>query len=188
MKILIETSARHVHLNQDALEILFGKDFNLTKKKDLSQPGQFLSNEKVEITGSRSSIKNVSILGPLRENVQVEISKTDARLLGIDVPIRESGDLVGTPGCLISGPAGTLKVTSGVIVAKRHVHLSPEYAEKNNLENGQLVSVKVEDNERSLTFSDVVVRVDKNFSPAVHIDTDEANAANIVCSSQGEIL
>lgn len=188
MMVLVETSARHVHLNQKALEILFGKNFKLTKKKDLSQPGQFLSNEKVEIVGARSSIENVSVLGPLRENVQVEISKTDARLVGIDAPIRESGDLGNTPGCLILGPAGTLNLGSGVIVAKRHVHLSTEYAEKNNLKNGQLVSVKVENNERPLIFGNVVVRVDKNFSPAVHIDTDEANAANVICSVQGEIL
>ena len=188
MKVLVETSARHVHLNQESLEILFGKDFELTRKKDLSQPGQFLSNEKVEIVGSRSAMKNVSILGPLREEVQVEISKTDARALGIDVCIRESGDLLGTSGCKIIGPAGEIEIFSGVIVAKRHIHLSPEDAQKFNLEDKQIVSVKIESEERSLIFSDVVCRVSEKFSTAVHIDTDEANAANVNCTAEGFLI
>lgn len=188
MKILVETSARHIHLTQEALEILFGKGACLTRKKDLSQPGQFLSNEKVEIIGPRASIKNVSILGPTRDQVQVEVSKTDARKIGVDAQIRESGDLNNTSGCTIIGPLGKVEIKSGVIVAKRHIHLSNEDTENFNLKNGQIVSVKIDSEERSLIFGDVVVRVNKNFAPAVHIDTDEANAANINGTCQGIIL
>lgn len=188
MNILVETSARHVHLTKNALEVLFGEGACLTRKKDLSQPGQFLSNEKVKIIGPRASIENVSILGPTRGQIQVEISKTDARKIGIDAQIRESGDLNNTSGCTIIGPLGKIEIKSGVIVAKRHIHLSDEDAEKFNLKNGQIVSVKIDSDERSLIFNDVVVRVNKNFAPAVHIDTDEANSANINGICQGTIL
>ena len=187
MKILTEVSARHVHLDEESLKKLFGNDYNLTVKRNLSQPGQFLSNEKVEIIGPKSSIKNVSILGPVREKTQVEISKTDARCVGIDAPIRESGDLKNSPGCRLVGPAGEIELNEGVIVAKRHAHLTPDTAEKIGVSDGQLVQVQINSEERSLIFGDVVVRVSKKFAPAVHIDTDEANAVNVSCSCYAEL-
>ena len=187
MKILVEVSARHVHLDDESLKKLFGDNYNLTVKKNLSQPGQFLSDGKIEIVGLKSSIKNVSVLGPVRKKTQVEISKTDACRLGIDAPVRESGNLKDTPGCRLVGPAGEVELNDGVIVAKRHAHLTPIVAEKIGLSDGQLVKVKINSEERSLTFEDVVVRVNKNFAPAVHIDTDEANAANINLSCYAEL-
>lgn len=188
MKILIETSARHVHLSQNDLETLFGKDYNLTHKKELSQPGQFVSNERVTIKGPKCEICGVSILGPVRMNTQVEVSLTDARKLGINATVRESGDINGTPGCLIVGPCGEVKLDKGVIAAKRHIHLDNKTAEKYGLKNGQTVSVKINSNERSLIFGDVILRVDENFASAMHIDTDESNAAGFKGSAEGEIL
>ena len=129
-KVLVETSARHVHLTEDQIEILFGKGATLTHKKDLSQPGQFACEERVTLVGPKKPIANVIILGPARKAVQVEISYTDARTLGIDAPVRESGDVAGTPGCKIIGPAGELDLAEGVIIAKRHVHLDPATAEQ----------------------------------------------------------
>lgn len=129
-KILIETSARHVHVTQEALEALFGKGAQLTKKKDLSQPGQFACEERVTIVGPKKELANVSILGPVRSATQVELSATDARSIGLPIAIRESGDIAGTPGCKIIGPAGEIEISEGVIVAKRHIHMIPETAEK----------------------------------------------------------
>lgn len=188
MKILVETSARHIHLSQHDFEILFGKNAKLTIRKNLSQPGQFACNERVNVVGPKNEIQNVSILGPLRNQTQVEISLTDARKLGLNVPIRESGDLADSPGCTLVGPMGELNIYEGVIAAKRHIHIDPQSAEKFNLKDNQIVKVKITSEQRSLIFDDVIVRVNENFSPAMHIDTDEANAAGINSNVYGEIL
>ncbi|HHW24789.1 MAG TPA: phosphate propanoyltransferase [Bacillota bacterium] len=187
-KVLVETSARHVHVTAEQVEILFGKGAKLTKKKDLSQPGQFASEQRVTVVGPRNSIPNVVILGPERPAAQVEVSMTDARMLGIAAPIRESGDIAGSPGCKLVGPCGEIELEEGVIVAKRHIHMTPEDAERIGVENGQIVSVKVNTPERSLIFGDVVVRVSPKFSLAMHIDTDESNAANAGGEVYGEII
>lgn len=187
-KILIETSARHVHVNEETLEKLFGKGAKLNVKKYLSQPGQFASTEKVTIVGPKKSIENVSILGPTRSKNQVEVSGTDARTLGIDIVVRESGDIAGTPGCKLVGPAGEVELTEGVIVAKRHIHVTPNDAKEMNLTDKEIVSVKVENGIRSLIFGDVVVRVRDDFAPAMHIDTDESNAAMLAMGYYGEII
>jgi putative phosphotransacetylase len=187
-KILVETSARHVHLSQADLETLFGKGFELTFKKALSQPGQFATNERVDIVGPKKELKNVGILGPVRPATQVEISLTDARTLGVAAPVRESGDIAGTPGCKIVGPKGEIEIENGVIVAKRHIHMTPDDAEKYGLQDKQIVEVKVASDDRTLTFGDVVVRVHPNFSLAMHIDTDEANAALCKPGTMGVIL
>lgn len=188
MKILVETSARHIHLSQQDFEILFGKNTKLTIRKNLSQPGQFACNERVTIIGPKNEIQNVSILGPLRAQTQVEISLTDARKLGLNVPIRESGDLADSPGCTLVGPKGQLNISEGVIAAKRHIHIDPKAAENFSLQDGQNVKVKITSEHRSLIFDDVLVRVHENFSPAMHIDTDEANATGINSNVYGEIL
>ncbi len=188
MKVIVETSARHIHASQNVLDILFGKGYNLNPKRFLSQPGQFLSSEKVEISGPKSSIKNVSILGPVREKTQVELSITDAIKLGIKPTIRESGDLFGSPGCRVIGPSGFFDLNQGVIVAKRHIHMSSFDAKKCGVKDGQIVSVKVSKKTRTLIFGDVLVRVDDNFSLAFHIDTDESNACGIIKETFGEII
>lgn len=186
-KILIETSARHVHLSQADLETLFGAGASLTFKKDLSQPGQFACEERVKLVGPKKEIANVIILGPVRPATQVELSYTDARTLGVDAPLRESGDLEGTPGVKIVGPCGEVDAQSGAIVAKRHIHMTPEDAEMFGVENGQVVSVKV-DSGRSALLGDVVVRVSPKFALAMHIDTDESNAVCGFGKCYGELV
>ncbi len=187
-KVLVEVSARHVHVTKEHLEILFGPGHELSPKKDLSQPGQYAAAERVDLVGPRSTIKAVSILGPCRNASQVEVSLSDARTLGLSAMIRESGNIKGTTGIELVGPAGTVTLTEGLIVAKRHVHLTPEAALAQGVTNGQIVSVKIETDERSITFGDVVIRVSEKFSPAMHIDTDEANAAAISSTAWGEII
>ena len=186
-KVLVEISARHVHVTQETLEILFGKGAELTKKKDLSQPGQFASNEKVTIVGPKGQMA-ASILGPVRKENQVEVSLTEARKLGIAAPVRESGDVAGTPGCKLIGPAGELDIEKGVIAAKRHIHLTPEAAEEFGVKDKQIVSVAVGGEGRKLVFGDVVIRVSASYAPAMHIDTDESNAAGITGATEGEII
>lgn len=187
-KILVETSARHVHLTEADMETLLGKGNTLTVKKMLSQPGQFASNERITLVGPKSSIANVLILGPTRPATQVEISLTDARALGISVPVRESGDIKGSAGVKLVGPAGEVEIAEGAIAAKRHIHLDPATAEELGVSDKQIVSAKVDTNGRSLIFGDVVVRVNANFAPAVHIDTDEANAAGCSGEVYAEII
>ena len=160
----------------------------MTNKKDLSQPGQFACEERVSVIGPKGEMKGVSILGPVRPASQVELSLTDARKIGIAAPIRESGDIAGTPGCKLVGPAGEVELKEGVIAAKRHIHLDPAAAEKFSLNDKQVVCVKLESDGRSLTFGDVVVRVSPKFAPAMHIDTDESNAARLKGTVDGEIL
>ena len=186
-KIIVETSARHVHVTEDDLKVLLGEGKELTVRNMLSQPGQFASFERVNLVGPKSSINNVLILGPVRKKTQVEISLTDARKLGVTALIRESGDVEGTSGIKIVGPAGELDITEGVIAAKRHLHLDCETAEEMGLKDKDTVSVRVE-GERALTFDEVVVRVSDKFSPAVHLDTDEANAAGLSGEVYGEII
>ena len=187
-KILVETSARHVHVSREDLDILFGKGFELTVKKELSQPGQYASNERVTVVGPKREIANISILGPVRKQTQVELSATDARSVGIPIAVRESGDLAGTPGCKIVGPCGEVEISEGVIAAKRHIHFTPEEAAAAGVEDKQIVSVKIDSADRSTIFGDVVVRVSPKFSAAMHIDTDEANAACAFGECYGEII
>jgi len=186
-KILVETSARHVHLSQEDLETLFGKGATLTNKKDLSQPGQFACAERVTLVGPKKELANVSILGPVRPKTQVEVSYTDARTLGVAAPLRESGDVAGTPGLKLVGPAGEVELAEGVMVAKRHIHMTPEDAEKFGVENGEIVSVKIE-SERTTVLGDVVIRVSPKFALAMHVDTDESNAAAAFGTCYGELI
>ena len=189
MKVLVETSARHVHLSQEHLEVLFGKGHELTVKKMLSQPGQFACEEKVEVIGTKGSLK-MSVLGPVRKDTQVEVSLTDARSLGVVAPIRESGDIKESGACkLVAEPAGEVELTEGVIAAKRHVHMTPEDAEKAGVADKQIVELAIESpNGRSLTFGDVVVRVSASYATAAHIDTDEANALAPGKECYGEMI
>ncbi|MCY1714766.1 PduL/EutD family phosphate acyltransferase [Caproiciproducens galactitolivorans] len=187
LKIMVETSARHIHLTQEDLDTLFGKDYKLTPKKDLSQVGQFACVEKVEVIGPKSSIK-MSILGPVRPETQVELAKTEARSIGIDAPTRMSGDLKGTPGCKVIGPKGEITIDHGVIVAKRHAHFTPEQAVEYGVKDGQNIQIKLDYNERALIFGDVIARVSKTAGLAVHIDTDEANAAGLPGTVDGEVI
>ena len=186
-EVLVEISARHVHVTDEALEILFGKGHKLTPKKDLSQPGQFACEEKVTIVGPKSQLK-ASILGPTRPETQVELSLTDTRSIGVTAPIRESGDIKGSGVCKLVGPAGEIELTEGVIAAKRHIHMTPEDAEKYGIKDKQIVSVKIPTEGRALVFGDVVARVSPKYKLAMHIDTDEANAAAVPGSCIGEIL
>ncbi|MGN0468572.1 MAG: phosphate propanoyltransferase [Acutalibacteraceae bacterium] len=186
--VLIETSARHVHVSRRVLDILFGEGYTLTKKKDLSQPGQYACEERVAVIGPKSSFPAVSILGPERKETQVELSASDARSIGVKAPIRESGDLEGSAPCKLVGPKGEVELKDGVIVAKRHIHMTPEDAEKYGVSDKQIVSVQVESEGRSLVFGDVVVRVSPSYALAMHIDTDESNAALCTPGLMGEII
>ncbi len=187
-KVLVETSARHVHLSAQDLETLFGKGYQLTKKKDLSQPGQYACTERVDVVGAKKTLAGVSILGPTRPTTQVEISLTDARAIGVAAPIRESGDIAGSGGCKLVGPAGEVEITEGVIAAKRHIHMTTADAAQMGLADKDVVSVKVESDDRSIIFGDVVVRVNDSFALAMHIDTDESNAGCVAPGTMGEII
>lgn len=187
-KFIVETSARHVHVTEEDLEILFGKGAKLTKKKDLSQPGQFSCEERVEVVGPKKSLKNVSILGPTRPNTQIELSATDARFIGVSAPVRESGDVAGSAGCKLIGPCGEVEVKEGVIVAKRHIHLTPADAEELGVKDKDVVWVKMDTNGRKAILGDVVCRVSEKFSRAMHIDTDESNAVSATPDLMGEIV
>ena len=187
-KFIVETSARHVHVTKEAFEVLFGAGKELTKKKDLSQPGQFACEERVTVVGPKKELANVSILGPVRPADQVELSATDARSIGLGIDIRESGDVAGTPGCILRGPKGEVEIKEGVIVAKRHIHMIPETAEKLGINNKDVVWVKVNTNGRAAILGDVVVRVSDKFADAMHIDTDESNAIAATPGLMGEII
>lgn len=184
----VEISARHLHLSQADLETLFGKGYQLTPKKDLSQPGQYACEERVTVVGPKKELKGVSVLGPVRKETQVEISLTDARSIGVKAPIRESGDIAGSAGCKLVGPAGEVELTEGVIAAKRHIHMTCADAENYGLVDKQIVSVKLDTDERSVILGDVVVRVSDSYKLAMHLDTDEGNAAAVACNMDGEIL
>ncbi len=187
-KFIVETSARHVHVTKEHLEILFGEGYELTKKKDLSQPGQFACNERVAVIGTKGQFPAVSILGPVRSATQVEISASDARTLGVSAPVRESGDVAGSAPCKLVGPKGEVEISEGVIVAKRHIHMTPTDAENFGVKDKDIVSVKIDSPERSLVFGDVVVRVSDKFALAMHIDTDESNAVLAPAGTMGTIV
>ncbi len=184
---VVETSARHIHLSQADLDCLFGEtNYQLHSKKDLSQPGQFACEERVTVVGPKGELK-VTILGPVRPDSQVELSLTDARSIGVVAPIRESGDVKGTGACKLVGPAGEVELKEGVIAAKRHIHMTPADAETFGVQDKEIVKVKI-DGARPLIFDDVVVRVSPKFALAMHIDTDEANAAGASGTIYGEIV
>lgn len=187
-KFIVETSARHVHVTKKHLEILFGEGYELTKKKDLSQPGQFACNERVAVIGTKGQFPAVSILGPVRSATQVEISASDARTLGVCAPVRESGDVAGSAPCKLVGPKGEVEISEGVIVAKRHIHMTPTDAENFGVKDKDIVSVKIDSPERSLVFGDVVVRASDKFALAMHIDTDESNAVLAPAGTMGTIV
>ena len=183
---IVETSARHVHITEQTLAILFGEGHKLTNKKDLSQPGQFACEEKVTVKGPKGSLK-ASILGPTRPADQVELSLTDARTIGVVAPVRESGDIAGSGDCIIEGPCGSVEVKGGVIAAKRHIHMTPADAQELGVSDKEIVEVRL-NTARPLTFGDVVVRVSDKFALAMHIDTDESNAACAFGTVYGEIV
>ena len=187
-KFIVETSARHVHVTQEHLEILFGKGYELTKKKDLSQPGQFACEERVTVVGPKKALAGVSILGPVRPSTQVELSATDARSIGVAAPVRESGDIAGSGACKIVGPCGEVEIAEGVIVAKRHIHLTPADAEELGVKDKDVVWVRMDTDGRSAVLGDVVCRVHENFARAMHIDTDESNAVSAPRELYGEIV
>ncbi|MDO4492434.1 MAG: phosphate propanoyltransferase [Clostridia bacterium] len=183
----VEVSARHVHLTQEAVEALFGKGAALTKKRDLSQPGEFLSGERVKLVTQKGEFSGVAVLGPVRKAVQVELSATDARALGVTAPVNLSGDLTGAGDVLIIGPAGCILQKQCCIVAKAHIHMTPEDAKRAGVTDGQSVRVRL-NTARPVTLEDVLIRVKPNFSLAMHVDFDEANAALVANDTTGTIL
>ncbi len=187
-KFIIETSARHLHVSKEDLETLFGKGAKLTFKKELSQPGQFACEERVTIVGTKKELAGVTILGPERSSTQVELSATDARSIGISAPVKESGDIKGSGACKIVGPCGEVDISEGVIIAKRHIHLTPEDAVELDVKDKEVVWVKVETEDRKAILGDVVVRVSESFARAMHIDTDESNAIGAGLKLEGEIV
>ena len=186
-KFLVETSARHIHLSEADLNTLFGEGHQLTIKKELSQPGQYACEERVDVVGPKGTLPGVSILGPTRNATQVEVSATEARKLGVVAPVRESGVLDGSAPCKLVGPCGEVELTEGVIAAKRHIHFTPADAEAFGVADKEIVSVKL-DTARPTVYGDVVVRVNPNFALAMHIDTDESNAAAAFGAVMGEIV
>ncbi|MGI6028641.1 MAG: PduL/EutD family phosphate acyltransferase [Candidatus Heteroscillospira sp.] len=175
--VIIEGSGRHIHVTREHLDILFGKGFELDQKKMLSQPGQFATSCKVTVTGPKGSLK-MSILGPCRKETQIELSFTDARAIGLSCPVRESGVLEGTPGCTVEGPCGSVELERGCIIAKRHIHMTPEDAEKFGVSDKEIVQVKV-GGERALIFDEVICRVSPSYATFMHVDYDEINAASL---------
>lgn len=187
-KVLVETSARHIHLTDAAVEVLYGAGATLTPKKMLSQPDQFAAaNEKIKLVGPKGELM-VSVLGPTRKANQVELSFSDARTLGLkSIPVRESGDIAGTPAIKMVGPEGELEISEGVIIAKRHIHFDPASAAEFGVEDKQIVKVKI-DSDRTTIFDDVVCRVSPTYALAMHIDTDECNACCAFGEVYGEVI
>lgn len=183
----VEASGRHVHLSRKELDALFGTGYELTKVKDLSQPGQYASKERLTVVGPKGAFHNVVILGPVRKESQVEVSLTDCLQLGVKAPIRESGDIEGTPGIVLVNGDKSVSLDKGLIVAKRHVHMTPEDAEKIGVKNHDIVKVKVE-GARPLIFDDVVIRVSPKFATYMHIDYDEANTCGFSKGIRGRII
>ncbi|PHV70292.1 propanediol utilization protein [Sporanaerobium hydrogeniformans] len=183
----VEASGRHIHLSRKDIDFLFGDGYQLTPVKDLSQPGQYACAERVTITGPKGSLKNVVVLGPERKSSQVEVSLTDTLALGIKAPIRQSGDIKGSPQIVVSNGDKQLTLSEGLIVAKRHMHMTPEDAVKFNVSDGEVIKVKVFGT-RPLIFDDLVVRVSKDFKTYIHIDYDEANACGFTKGTLGMII
>ncbi len=181
----LEASGRHVHVTKEEAKILFGH--GLTRKRDLSQPGQYLANERVTVIGPKGEFQNVAVLGPERKEAQVEISLTDGRTLGIQPPVRLSGDVAGTPGAVLEGPMGRVSLKQGVIAARRHIHMTPEDAARMGVKDKQNVKLQVF-TDRPLVFEDVAVRVSPDFATYVHLDYDEANACGMKSGDLGRIL
>lgn len=187
-RIPIEISARHVHLSKHLVDVLFGKNYKLTPVRTLSQPTEFLAEERVSVVGPREILHNVAILGPTRAHTQVEISLTDARKIGLNPPVRESGDHAGSAKCRLVGPRGEYDLADGVIIARRHLHLNHQEAEKLGVKNGDVVSVATKNSLRPVIFEDTLVRVKDSFSLSMHVDTDEGNAAGLTPDSYGVII
>ena len=181
----LEASGRHVHVTKEQALALFGH--GLTPKRPLSQPGQFLANERVSVTGPKGEFRNVAVLGPERKEGQVEISLTDARTLGVEAPVRLSGDVKGSPGITLVGEKGRVTLPQGVIAAKRHIHLTPEDAKKFHVQDKQMVKLQTYTS-RPVLFEDVAVRVSPDFASFVHLDYDEANACGFQQGDLGRIL
>ena len=188
LAIPIETSARHIQVCREDFELLFGKGKELTFRAELSQPGQYVCEERLTVKGPKGTFENVAVLGPFRKETQVEISVTDCRKLGIEGVIRQSGDTADTPGCTLIGPLGGLEIDHGVIVAKRHIHMTPVQAIQLGVKDNDDVFVITNSFERSLIFADVIVRVNPGFALAMHVDTDEANAFAGMDNPTGVIL
>lgn len=188
LSIPVGVSNRHLHLSQADLDVLFGKGFQLTIKKDLGQPGQFAAEETVDVQGPKNTISRIRILGPTRKQTQIEVSLTDSFSLGITPPVRDSGSLAGSPGVIVKGPKGQIELKEGVVAAKRHIHCTPEEAIQLGVKDMDTVSVAVEGGERSLIFGDVLVRVRNDFALEFHVDTDEANAAGLKNGDQVHIV
>ncbi len=186
-KVEVGVSNKHIHLAQSDVEALFGKGHQLTPFKDLKQTGQYACEEKVDVVGPKGTLKGVRILGPARPESQIEVALTDGRTIGINAPIKESGQLEGTPGCKLVGPAGEVELTKGVIAALRHVHLSTKEAEEAGVKDKEYVSLKFE-GPRAVTFDQVLIRVHESFLGEAHLDTDEANAGLIGNGQLGEII
>jgi len=186
-EVTINVSARHAHLSQEHVEVLFGKNYKLTPLRELMQPGEFAAKETVIIVGPKGIIQNVRVLGPARKKTQVEISKTDGYLLGIEPPVRESGNHEGTPGCVLVGPMGGIRIESGVIAAMRHIHIPAWFAAENGIEDRSFLKVAVE-GERKIIFDKVLARVSPDFVLEMHVDTDEANASGVKSGDKGFIL
>jgi putative phosphotransacetylase len=186
-KVEIGISNKHLHLSQEDLEKLFGEGYELTPVKDLKQPGQYAADEKVDLIGSKGNLKGIRVLGPVRPETQVELALTDARGIGIDAPIRESGVLDGTPGLTIAGPKGQVEMEKGVIIALRHIHLSEEQAKDADVVDKELVDVKTTGT-RPIIFEDVLIRAGNKYEREMHLDTDEANAAGVKNNDMAEII
>lgn len=185
--IEVEASGRHVHLSQEDLEKLFGKGYELTKIKDLSQPGQYACKERITLTGPKGSIHNVIVLGPTRPETQVEVSLTDALSLGVKPPVAQSGNLNGTPGIKLESETGSVELSKGLMAAQRHIHVAAKDAAKFNVVDNEVVKVKVF-GDRPLIFDDVVVRVSEKFNTNMHIDFDEANACGFKNGTLARII
>nr|WP_317853548.1 phosphate propanoyltransferase [Neobacillus sp. Marseille-Q6967] len=184
----IGVSARHCHFNEKDLETLFGKGYQLTKKTDLLQPGQFAANETVTIAGPKGSIERVRVLGPLRNATQVEVSQTDAMKLGLNPPIRESGNLQGSSPITIIGPKGSIYLEEGLIIAQAHIHMPPDVARQLHVQDGDYIKVEIDNPIRPISFEKVRIRISSKYVLEMHIDTDEANAGFIKSGQKGKII
>ncbi|MFH1582480.1 MAG: phosphate propanoyltransferase [bacterium] len=187
VKIPIEISARHLHISREDLDKLFGKNYKLTQKRDLTQPREFAANETVEVQSGKNKLKKVRIISPVRNKTQLEISKTDAFNLGTDVPFGHSGKIKGGSGVVLIGKKGKLEMKKGIIIPLRHIHLNKKEAKRAGLKNNQIVSVKVEGT-RAIIFQNILVRVGTNYTLSLHLDTDEGNAAGIRFKGEGKIV
>jgi putative phosphotransacetylase len=187
MEVAIEYSNRHIHVTKEVMERLFGPEYNLSSEKKLSQAEDFAARETLTLIGPKGKLENVRIIGPVREKTQIEILKSDAFLLGIDAPLRLSGDLDETPGVKIVSSLNELDLEEGVIIAKRHLHISPEDAQKNKIKNGQKIELEIK-GERAIIFKEIIARVKEGFQTKVHLDIEEANAAGIKQNDKGKII